>query len=131
MIVCERQDRLLCGRHALRALLQNLEIFDDAYLSSLAEQLTTKELIIMINQSSLKGIHSNNRDGYYHTDVIQRALQQQFNIDLMQINTLNEESYSHRNLIRSHIHGVQALFIHQVPYMYLYPQTYLKWTLFH
>ncbi|CAF4302547.1 unnamed protein product [Rotaria sp. Silwood2] len=47
VIICERQERLFCGRHALRALLQNIDIFDDTYLISVGEQLATDELFLI------------------------------------------------------------------------------------
>ncbi|CAF1051404.1 unnamed protein product, partial [Rotaria sordida] len=34
VILCEKQELLFCRRHALKALLQNAEIFDDTYLIS-------------------------------------------------------------------------------------------------
>ncbi|CAF1420062.1 unnamed protein product, partial [Rotaria sordida] len=46
VIICERQRRLFCGRHALRGLVQDRQIFHDTYLISLAEELATEELAL-------------------------------------------------------------------------------------
>ncbi|CAF3453929.1 unnamed protein product [Rotaria socialis] len=112
-IICERQQDLFCGRHALRALLQDTEIFDDIYLTGLAEELAKQELQVRDRLSTFENFYSTNSEGYYHIQVIQNALEHQFNIELVQINTLSKDSCSHRNIIISHIHDVQALFIHQ------------------
>ncbi|CAF2149878.1 unnamed protein product [Rotaria magnacalcarata] len=132
MIICEPQEGLFCGRHALRALVQNREKFDDTYLSSIAEELSTQEMLINNDISTNETSYSINNNGYYpsrflpfkapfqtvgifswdHIQAIQKALEQLYNIELVQINTIDEKSYSHRNLIICHINDVQALFIH-------------------
>jgi hypothetical protein len=112
MIICEPQEGLFCGRHALRGLVQNREKFDDTYLSSIAEELSTQEMLINNDISTNEASYSINNNGYYHIQVIQKALEQLYNIELVQINTIDEKSYSHRNLIICHINDVQALFIH-------------------
>ncbi|CAF3435365.1 unnamed protein product, partial [Rotaria socialis] len=112
MIICEPQEGLFCGRHALRALVQNREKFDDTYLSSIAEELSTQEMLINNHISTNEASYSINNNGYYHIQVIQKALEQLYNIELVQINTIDEKSHSHRNLIICHINDVQALFIH-------------------
>ncbi|CAF2046319.1 unnamed protein product [Rotaria magnacalcarata] len=96
VIVCERQYRLFCGRHALRALLQNVEIFDDTYLISLATELATQELITLIKN----------------------ALQLQCNIELIQLDGRNVITNSENSFIRNHIFDVQALFIQQADHYF-------------
>ncbi|CAF3345272.1 unnamed protein product [Rotaria sp. Silwood2] len=113
VIICERQRRLFCGGHALRALVQDRQIFDDTYLISLAEELATQELILRPRATTVRQYYFNYITGYYHIEVIQKALQQQYNIELLQLQEKDETTYLHRDLIRNHIHDVQALFVHQ------------------
>ncbi|CAF3774457.1 unnamed protein product [Rotaria socialis] len=55
-----------CGRDALRALVQNTEKFDGTYLSSIAEELPTQELLINNAISTNESSYSINNNGYYH-----------------------------------------------------------------
>ncbi|CAF4773938.1 unnamed protein product, partial [Rotaria sp. Silwood2] len=107
------QRLLFCGGHALRALVQDRQIFDDTYLINLAEELATQELILRPCATTVRQYYFNYITGYYHIQVIQKALQQQYNIELLQLQEKDETSYLHRDLIRNHIHDVQALFVHQ------------------
>ncbi|CAF4422142.1 unnamed protein product [Rotaria sp. Silwood2] len=113
VIICERQRRLFCGGHALRALVQDRQIFDDTYLISLAEELATQELILRPRATTVRQYYFNYINGYYHIQVIEKALQQQYKIELLQLQEKDETSYLHGDLIRNHIHDVQALFVHQ------------------
>ncbi|CAF3963484.1 unnamed protein product [Rotaria sp. Silwood1] len=113
VIICEKQRLLFCGGHALRALVQDRQIFHDTYLISLAEELATQELILRPHVTTVRQYYFNYITGYYHIQVIQKALQQQYNIELLQLREKDETSYLHRDLIRNHIHDVQGLFVHQ------------------
>ncbi|CAF4440570.1 unnamed protein product, partial [Rotaria sp. Silwood2] len=113
VIICEKQRLLYCGGHALRALVQDRQIFDDTYLISLTQELATQELILRPCATTVRQYYFNYITGYYHIQVIQKALQQQYNIELLQLQEKDETSYLHRDLIRNHIHDVQALFVHQ------------------
>ncbi|CAF5175146.1 unnamed protein product, partial [Rotaria magnacalcarata] len=118
VIVCERQYRLFCGRHALRALLQNVEIFDDTYLISLATELATQELITREDLHTLRDVYFNKSNGYYNIQVIKNALQLQCNIELMQLDGRNVITNSENSFIRNHIFDVQALFIQQADHYF-------------
>ncbi|CAF3454536.1 unnamed protein product [Rotaria sp. Silwood1] len=108
VIICEKQRLLFCGGHALRALVQDRQIFHDTYLISLAEELATQELILRPHVTTVRQYYFNYITGYYHIQVIQKALQQQYNIELLQLREKDETSYLHRDLIRNHIHDVQG-----------------------
>ena len=112
-IVCEKQQLLFCGRHALRALVQNTHMFDDTYLMSLGEEFSTQELIIREDATTFNQFYFNQANGYYHIEVVRKALRQQYNIELVQLNRIDETLSSIRDLINNHIHDVQALFIHK------------------
>jgi hypothetical protein len=112
-IICETQEELFCARHALSALVQNREVFDDIYLTTLGEQLATEELLIHEAESLVDDFYFIRTTGYYHIQVIQRALQETYDIELIQLNKIDDELDSLRDLIKSHIIDIQALFIHQ------------------
>jgi hypothetical protein len=111
--VCKIQERLFCERHALRALVQNKDIFDDLYLMSEVEKLGTQELIIREDASTSQQFYFNINDSYYNIQVIQKALREQYNVELVQLNETDRTAHSLHNLITNHINDVQALFIHQ------------------
>jgi hypothetical protein len=112
-IICEKQEALFCGRHALRALVQNLDIFDDSYLMNLAEQISMEELLIKEDVSTCKEFYFNPTNGYYHIQVIERALKQLFNIQLINLKTGDQASNFFANLIMDNIRDIQALFIYK------------------
>jgi len=111
-IVCEKQQRLFCGRHALRALVQNPTIFDDSYLISIAQELATEELTLREDTNRILQFYFNPNTGYYDIQVIQTALKQDFNIELIPLTTFTQTSRLLHNLIIDNIYNVQALFIH-------------------
>jgi hypothetical protein len=113
VIICEKQEGLFCGRHALRALIQNTDMFDDYLLRSLAEDLATQELIVREDAGSIYQMDFNINNGYYDIQVIHKALQQQFNIELIQLNGVNRISSSLYNQILDNIQQLQALLIHR------------------
>ncbi|CAF4983412.1 unnamed protein product [Rotaria sp. Silwood1] len=69
VIVCEKQELLFCGRHALRALVQNVEIFDDTNLISLAKELATQEIVLHQDISIYQEFYFNHVTGYYHIEI--------------------------------------------------------------
>ncbi|CAF4197391.1 unnamed protein product, partial [Adineta steineri] len=112
-IVCEEQQLLFCGRHALRALVQNLDKFDDSSLISIGQELATQELLIHEQERINQDIYYSIEDGFYHIEVMQNALRQEFNIELIQLQALNRTAHFIYEVIINHIHDVQAFFIHK------------------
>jgi hypothetical protein len=113
LMICEVQESLFCGRHALRALVQRLDVFDDTYLMSLGEQLSSEELIVREDETTLPNIYFNVSIGYYQIQVLERALQQQFNVQLVKIDDVREKSDSILHIVIQHIFDIQALLIHK------------------
>ncbi|CAF5137597.1 unnamed protein product, partial [Rotaria sp. Silwood1] len=95
VIICEKQRLLFCGSYALRAIVQDRQIFDNTYLISLAEELATQELILRPCATTVRQFYFNYITDYYHIQVIQKALQQQYNIELLQLQKKDETSYLH------------------------------------
>ncbi|CAF0877342.1 unnamed protein product [Adineta steineri] len=112
-IVCEEQQLLFCGRHALRAFVQNLEKFDDSSLVSIGQELATQELLIHEQERINQDIYYSIEDGFYHIEVIQNALREEFNIELIQLEALNRTAHFIYEVIMNNIHDVQAFFIHK------------------
>ncbi|CAF4026002.1 unnamed protein product [Rotaria sordida] len=71
VIICERQRRLFCGRHALRGLVQDRQIFHDTYLISLAEELATEELALRPTTTTKQYLNDDtcNRQFSYDTNI--------------------------------------------------------------
>ena len=111
-IICEKQQRLFCGRHALRALVQNVTIFDDNYLIGIAEEIAREELSFRQDTDRTEQFYFNRNTGYYNIEVIQRVLKQDFNIELILLTTLKQTSRLVQNLIIDNLYNVQSLFIH-------------------
>ena len=88
IIICEKQEKLYCGRHALRALCQRLDLFSDGYLAEVARNLAALEQI--------------SRQG----QTIQLK-------DYYDANTLEPNPSSMQNVIVLNIQSVQALLIQQ------------------
>ncbi|CAF4323315.1 unnamed protein product, partial [Adineta steineri] len=107
-IVCEEQQLLFCGRHALRAFVQNLDKFDDSSLVSIGQELATQKLLIHEQERINQDIYYNIQDGFYHIEVIQNALRQEFNIELIQLEALNRTAHFIYEVIMNNIHDVQA-----------------------
>lgn len=76
-IVCEKQERIFCGRHALRAIAQNTVLFDDQFLQTLGRQLASEELLIRQDIHVEDNQYFNVYTGYYNIQVIQEALKKQ------------------------------------------------------
>ncbi|CAF1475069.1 unnamed protein product [Adineta steineri] len=108
LIICERQEQLFCGRHVLRALSQTLDLFDDDYLKEVAQNIAATEQINRHGEAIQLTEYYYENTGEYDIQVLKAALMNIFNIDLIQIGTLQPNS-----LILSHIKHVQAFLIQQ------------------
>ncbi|CAF4187678.1 unnamed protein product, partial [Adineta steineri] len=108
LIICERQEQLFCGRHVLRALSQTLDLFDDDYLKEVAQNIAATEQINRHGEAIQLTEYYYENTGEYDIQVLKAALMNIFNIDLIQIGTLQPNS-----LILSHIKDVQAFLIQQ------------------
>ncbi|CAF1487611.1 unnamed protein product, partial [Adineta ricciae] len=117
-IICEKQQRLFCGRHALRAIVQNTTFFDDEFLQSLGRQLASDELMIREDISAIDNEYFNVYSGYYNIQVVQEALRRQCNIELIQWNRVNKMSSSVYQQIMNNIEFAQGLFIHQTDHYF-------------
>ena len=84
-IICEIHERLFCGPHALRALVQNRNVFDDFYLRNLGDELATAELLVCEDNIRTRHFYYNIVNGYYNIVIIQEALRRQYNIELIQL----------------------------------------------
>ena len=113
IIICERQEALFCGRHARRALVQRLDIFDDDYLMEVAENLVAEENILRHEQRVRTNDYYYEDRGEYDIQILKAALMNTFNIDLLQIHTLEPNVSSPQNIILSNMQNVQALLIQQ------------------
>ncbi|CAF1477420.1 unnamed protein product [Adineta ricciae] len=113
IIVCERQEALFCGRHALRALAQRLDLFDDGYLMEVARNLVAEENIVRHEQTVRSNDYYYEDRGQYDIQILKAALMNTFNIDLLQLHTLEPNVSSPHNVILSHMQNVQALLIQQ------------------
>ncbi|CAF3338484.1 unnamed protein product [Rotaria socialis] len=72
-----------CVLKKQKALAQNTEEFDDTYLSSIAEELSIQELLINNGMSTNEALYFINANGYYHIEVIQKAFERQYIIELV------------------------------------------------
>ncbi|CAF1406834.1 unnamed protein product [Adineta steineri] len=112
IIICEQQENY-CGRHVLRAVSQRLDLFTDQYLKEVTEHIAATEQILRhgtaVNVTDY--YYENTRD--YNIEILKVALRNVFNIEFIQIDTLETNTTSVQSLILSNIHKVQALIIQQ------------------
>ncbi|CAF1450451.1 unnamed protein product [Adineta steineri] len=108
LIIHEKQEQLFCGRHVLRALSLTLDLFDDDYLIEVAQNIAATEQINRHGGAIQLTKYYYENTGEYDIQVLKAALMNIFNIDLIQIGTLQPNS-----LILSHIQQVQAFLIQQ------------------
>jgi hypothetical protein len=94
-------------------LTQRHDLFDDAYLIEIAQNLVAEENIVRHGQT----VRSND---YYYADreeydiqILKAALMNTFSIDLLQIHTLEPNVSSPQSVILSNMQNVQALLIQQ------------------
>ena len=113
VIICEKQEELFCGRHVLRALAQRLDLFDDEYLKGIGRHLASSEQICRDNQAVPITEYYYEKTGEYDIQILDIALRNIFNIDLVQIATLEPKSDSLRSLILSNSQHIQAFLIQQ------------------
>ncbi|CAF3420621.1 unnamed protein product [Rotaria socialis] len=122
IIICEEQDRNYCGRHSLRALAQNLDLFSDEYLVEIANNLAAAEQICRNGDSIRITQYYYENSGDYDIQVLDAALRHIFNIQLLQINKLENSNCPIRSLILSNTQNIQALLIQQDYHYYILRQ---------
>jgi hypothetical protein len=113
IIICERQLELYCGRHVLRALSQRLDLFSDEYLIEIAQNLAAAEQICRYDESLRPTQYYYTNSGEYDIQVLKVALLNIFNVELMQIHTIENNTCPIRKLILSNTQYIQAWLIHQ------------------
>ncbi|CAF3472100.1 unnamed protein product [Rotaria sp. Silwood1] len=113
VIICEEHEEHFCGRHALRALSQRLDLFTDKYLFDIAEDIAATDQIRQNGQPvQLTDYYYKDTDDY-NIQVLQLALQNILNVQLLRIDKLEDSSYAIRNLILSNVEHIQAFLIQQ------------------
>jgi len=113
IIVCENQEELYCGRHALRPLSQRLDLFSDDYLIEVAQNVAAAEQICRHGEPIRLAEYYYQNTGEYDIQVLKAAVMNIFNIDLIQIHTLEADTSSVQGLILCNIENVQVLLIQQ------------------
>lgn len=111
IIVCEQQEKNFCGRHALRALAQRLDLFNDEYLMNIAKNLATIQQACEFQTTIQITDYYYKNQGDYNIQILQAAVQDILNIDLVQIDKLENSECPTRNLILSNIQNSQAFLI--------------------
>ena len=111
IIICEKQEILYCGRHALRALCQRLDLFSDGYLAEVARNLAVLEQISRQGQTIQLKEYYDATTGEYDIQILKAALMNVFDIDLIQLHTLEPNPSSMQNVIVLNIKSVQALLL--------------------
>ncbi|CAF1295852.1 unnamed protein product [Rotaria sp. Silwood1] len=123
VIICEEHEEHFCGRHALRALSQRLDLFTDKYLFDIAEDIAATDQIRQNGQPvQLTDYYYKDTDDY-NIQVLQLALQNILNVQLLRIDKLEDSSYAIRNLILSNVEHIQAFRIQQ-DYHYYYLRSF-------
>lgn len=113
LIVCEKQEKLYCGRHALRAISQRLDLFDDEYLENIGQNLAALEQINRNGELVQTTEYYNEESGEYDIQILKAALINIFDIELIQLNTVEPISGSFQHSIISNMENVQALLVQQ------------------
>jgi hypothetical protein len=113
IIICEKQEENYCGRHALRALSQRLDLFSDEYLIEVAENIAAAEQIYADGQSIRITDYHHPNSGDYDIQILKAAVQNVLTIELIQIQNLEQNNCPIRNLIVSNIQHSQAFLIQQ------------------
>ena len=113
IIICEHQEANFCGRHVLRALSQNLDLFSDDYLMKVARNLAAAEQIYSFQESIDIRQYFYRNSGDYDIQILIAALLNIFNVDLMRIDRLENNDCPIRNFTLSHSENIQAFLIQQ------------------
>ncbi|CAF4506808.1 unnamed protein product [Rotaria sp. Silwood2] len=113
VIICEEHEEHFCGRHALRALSQRLDLFTDKYLFDIAEDIAATDQIRRNKQPVQLTDYYYKNTGDYNIEVLQLALQNTLNVQFLRIDKLEDSSYPIRNLILSNVEHIQAFLIQQ------------------
>ncbi|CAF1159207.1 unnamed protein product [Rotaria sordida] len=109
IIICEKQEEHYCGRHVLRVLSQRLDLFCDEYLIEVVQNITAAEQICRYGEAIEIRDYYYESTGGYDIQILKAALMNTFNIDLIQIHTLEANTSSVQSLILSNIENVQDL----------------------
>ena len=88
IILCERQEKHFCGRHALRALTQRRDLFSDQYLIEVGQNVAAAEQIIREGDEIRLTEYYYEKTGDYDIQILKAALMNIFSIELLQIHTL-------------------------------------------
>lgn len=113
LIICEPQEEHFCGRHALRALVQRLDLFDDEYLINIAENLTAQEQIVLDGERVNATNYYYPTTGDYGIQILKAALMNVFQIDLFQIRQPELITDNIQRLILSNLQNAQGFLIQQ------------------
>ncbi|CAM4771516.1 unnamed protein product, partial [Rotaria magnacalcarata] len=113
IIICENQEENFCGRHALRALSQNLHLFTDDYLINNAQNIAATAQICRNGEFIRITDYYYENSGEYDIQILGVALRDTFNIELIQILKLENNSCPMRTLILSNTQYIQAFLIQQ------------------
>ncbi|CAF4950805.1 unnamed protein product [Rotaria socialis] len=113
IILCEEQEQNYCGRHALRALTQNMDLFSDSYLIEIAKNLAINEQIIRNTQSVNISQYTYKDSGDYDIQILNSALLNIFNIELIQIHNIEITTCPLRSMILSNTELIQGFLIQQ------------------
>ncbi|CAF3345671.1 unnamed protein product [Rotaria socialis] len=107
------QEQNYCGRHALRALTQNMDLFSDSYLIEIAKNLAINEQIIRNTQSVNISQYTYKDSGDYDIQILNSALLNIFNIELIQIHNIEITTCPLRSMILSNTELIQGFLIQQ------------------
>ncbi|CAF4849772.1 unnamed protein product [Rotaria socialis] len=113
MITTSEQEQNYCGRHALRALTQNMDLFSDSYLIEIAKNLAINEQIIRNTQSVNISQYTYKDSGDYDIQILNSALLNIFNIELIQIHNIEITTCPLRSMILSNTELIQGFLIQQ------------------
>ena len=112
-IICEKQERHYCGRHALRTLVQRLDLFTDEYLQEVANNLAAEEQLHRDGDFVQTLDYYIPDNGDYDIQVLRASLINLFSVDIIQIDKLAQTGCRIRNAILSHIESIQAILVHE------------------
>ncbi|CAF3269751.1 unnamed protein product [Rotaria socialis] len=104
--LCEYQEENYCTRHALCTLSQNLDLFSDNYLINIAQNIAATE------QRFRNGEFIQTTDYYYENtanydiQILQAALRDMLNVDLIQLYKIENNDCPIRSLILSNTQNI-------------------------
>ncbi|CAF3615746.1 unnamed protein product [Rotaria socialis] len=113
IIICENQEKNYCGRHALRALSQNLDIFSDDYLINVAQNIVASEQICRNGEFIQTTDYYYENTGDYDIQILEAALRNVLNIDLIKFHKIENIDCPIRSLIFSNTQNIQAFLVQE------------------